>query len=354
MFARTNYFKIGLFVTSAATIGIIAVIALGAGVLLRKKFMMETYIKESVQGLDVGSPVRFRGVQIGNVEDINIVGRVYDNYNRYVLIRFSLFPDVFRLPPEVAVKQDLRRNIEDGLRVRLASLGVTGTAYIEADFLDPERYPPLKIDWEPRYPYVPSIASTMTRLLDSVEKFFLTMEKVNIVGISESLETSLNLVAEVAEKANIEKISAQAEQMFIEVRETNRRISQLVDESRIQPILSDASAVVAGARRIVEGAEKPINQVLTDLPETSARLKNLTAKLDSLANDLPGTFSLLKRTLRRLDHLVAGQQQDIEVTIENLRTISSNLKELTENAKKYPAQILFGGPPKPVSRGNGR
>lgn len=354
MNARANYFKIGLFVTSAVTIVVIAVIALGAGVLFRKKFMMETYIKESVQGLDVGSSVKFRGVQIGNVEEISIVGRVYGNSSRYVLVRVSLYPDVFRFPTQEAITQTLQENIEEGLRVRLASQGVTGTAYIEADFLDPQRYPPLVIDWEPRYPYVPSAPSTITRLLDSVEDFFITMERINIEGISESLEKSLRLVAEVAEKANVEKISVQVEQFFTEIRETNKRISRLVDEANIQPIISDISAAVAGARRMVEGAEEPVARIMADLPETSTRIKKLTGNLDSVIDDLPEIMSLLTRTLRRLDHLVASRQRDVEVTIENFREISSNLKELSENAKRYPAQLLFGEPPKPVNSGNSR
>ncbi len=82
MSARANYFKIGLFVISAATIGVISIIVFGVGTLFREKFLMETYIKESVQGLDIGSPIKFRGVQVGNVKEINIVGRVYVSAGR--------------------------------------------------------------------------------------------------------------------------------------------------------------------------------------------------------------------------------------------------------------------------------
>ncbi|MBI2364668.1 MAG: hypothetical protein HYV01_06635 [Deltaproteobacteria bacterium] len=55
----------------------------------------------------------------------------------------------------------------------------------------------------------------------------------------------------------------------------------------------------------------------------------------------------MKQTLQRLNRLIAGQQQDIQATVQNLRSISENFKEITENSKKYPSQTLFGTPPPP-------
>ena len=71
MGTRANYFKIGLFVIAAAAIAITSVVYMGAGALFRKKLLMETYIDESVQGLEIGSAVRYRGVKIGAVDKID-------------------------------------------------------------------------------------------------------------------------------------------------------------------------------------------------------------------------------------------------------------------------------------------
>ncbi|MFQ5929908.1 MAG: MlaD family protein, partial [Acidobacteriota bacterium] len=324
---RANYFKIGLFVLSAATFAVIAIIVLGAGVLFREKFLLETYIKESVQGLDKGSPVKFRGVQIGNVEEIDITGRVYNNNSRLVLVRVSLFPDVFRVPIEEAIEKGLKKRIEEGLRVRVAAQGITGTAYIEADYLDPKRNPPLKVDWEPHYPYVPSAPSTITRLSESVDRILRNLEQINVQGLTGNLEKSLKTATKAIEDANVEKISNQTEQLLAEIRETNERIAQFLEGAKIESLLAEASAAVATARRIVDGAEKPLKQILSDIPEASASIRNLASQLDALLQsdeigrslkeasaDLPETIALLKRTLRRLDNLVSSQQQDIEAT----------------------------------------
>ena len=77
MSAKAHYFKIGVFMLSGITLAVLAVIILGAGALFKKKFMMETYFDESVQGLSVGAPLKYRGVTIGSVEHIGFVRNDY-------------------------------------------------------------------------------------------------------------------------------------------------------------------------------------------------------------------------------------------------------------------------------------
>src|ERR671915_1615010 len=95
---KLGYFKIGLFVISAILIGISGVIALGLGSIFQKKNLAETYIEESVQGLDVGSPVKFRGVLIGKVEQITLTSVEYSTRRRYVLVRFDISSNIFQFP----------------------------------------------------------------------------------------------------------------------------------------------------------------------------------------------------------------------------------------------------------------
>jgi ABC-type transporter Mla subunit MlaD len=111
--------------------------------------------------------------------------------------------------------------------------------------------------------------------------------------------------------------------------------------------MADASAAVGRARQIVERAEKPLDQMLADLPQASASLNRLVKRLDSVSNDLPDTTAQLRQTLQRMNRLIANQQRDIERTVDNLRAVSENMREITDNSKKYPSQTLFGAPPPP-------
>ena len=71
MSQQPRYFRIGLFIVIALAILAAALIAFGAGQFFRPRIYIETYVNASVQGVDIGSPVKFRGVQIGRVSAIS-------------------------------------------------------------------------------------------------------------------------------------------------------------------------------------------------------------------------------------------------------------------------------------------
>jgi uncharacterized coiled-coil protein SlyX len=67
--------------------------------------------------------------------------------------------------------------------------------------------------------------------------------------------------------------------------------------------------------------------------------------MNSVSEELPEIPAQLKRTLRRFNNFVSDEEENFAVSTENVRVITGNLRDLTENAKKYPSQILFGNPP---------
>ena len=310
MSAKANYFKIGIFVISAAVIGIIAIVALGVGTFFQKKLILETYIDGSVQGLDVGSPFKFRGVKLGNVDEITFVNQEYKfdpnskeylTYGQHVLVKIAIEPT--RDITEKEQRQFMERMIAKGLRVRLAAQGITGVAYLEADYVDPERYPPPEIKWEPKTYYVPSVPSTISELTVSVDKILNKLEEINIKGITDGIEDLLT-----------------------EVRETNKKVG---------PLISNASETMASVQEIVEDSKEPLTNSLTALEE------------------LPEILTKVKHTLRRFNNVLSGEEQNIEESTENVRLITGNLRDLTESARKYSSQLIFGEPP-PHSQPGGR
>jgi phospholipid/cholesterol/gamma-HCH transport system substrate-binding protein len=344
---KLSYFKIGLFVISAFVIGVIGVVVLGVGTVLEKKALVESYIDESVQGLDVGSPVKFRGVPVGRVEQISLTSAEYATRRQYVLVRISIETNMFQFPVNDPASPELKRELERGFRIRLAPQGLTGVAYLEADYLDPERNPPLEIDWQPRYPYIPSTRSRITQLSEAVERILQNIGDINISRLSESVEKSLAAMTKLAETANFEKIGDQTDALLTEVRATNRQLSALVNSPELKSGIVDASAAAGRARQLIERAEKPLDQMLTDLPKATASLNRMMTRLDSVTNDLPETSGQLRQTLQRVNRLIATQQRELDRTMENLRVVSENMKEITENSKRYPSQTLFGAPPPP-------
>ena len=344
---KLSYFKIGLFVISATVLAVIGIIVLGVGSVFQRAALVETYIEESVQGLDIGSPMKFRGVLVGKVEEITLTSAVYDTKRRYVLVRIGITSNLFQFPLEDPNDPSFKSELDRGFRIRLASQGLTGVAYLEADYLDPERNPPLEIDWQPKYPYIPSARSRIVQLSDSVESILQNFEQLDVPRLMSSVDKSLAAITKMAEGANVERVGTQAYALLTEVRETNRQLKDLVASPELKSTLVDAAAAAGSVRQIVERAEKPLNQMLTDLPQVAESLERLAKRLDSVSADLPDTSAQLRQTVQRLNRLISSQQQDIEKTVDNLRSISENLKELTDDSKKYPSQLLFGGPPPP-------
>jgi phospholipid/cholesterol/gamma-HCH transport system substrate-binding protein/paraquat-inducible protein B len=345
--AKLSYFKIGLFVITATVIGVIGIVVLGVGTILQKKALVETYIDESVQGLDVGSAVKFRGVPVGRVEQISLTSAEYATQRQYVLVRMSITSNIFQFPVNDPRSPELKRELERGFRVRLAPQGLTGVAYLEMDYLEPERNPPLETDWQPVYPYIPSTRSRITQLSEAVERILNNIGDINLSELSDSIEKSLAVMTKLAESADLDKVGAQANALLSEVRETNRQINALVGNPDLKAALADAAVTAGRARELLERAEKPVNQMLADLPQATQSLNQFAKRLDAVSNDLPETSAQLRQTMQRVSRLVTAQQRDIEKTVESLRAAAENMKQLTDDSKKYPAQVLFGAPPPP-------
>src|ERR1017187_5541096 len=98
MSPKANFFKLGLFVIGATIVLILLLLILGSGRWFQSKVAIETYLNESVQGLEVGSKVKYRGVVVGEVTRI---GFTYNRYQldkpmqdrlRYVMIEALLLP----------------------------------------------------------------------------------------------------------------------------------------------------------------------------------------------------------------------------------------------------------------------
>ena len=323
MSAKANYFKLGLFIIIAVVLGVIGVLVLGAGKLFEKRIILETYLNESVQGVDIGSKVKFRGVPVGNIRRIDFTRNRYEQEKpplqrrSYVRIEMEMSADALGAKTETIVNDDLPREIQNGLRVRLTALGVTGTSYLEVDYLDPDKNPPLPIDWKPDYPYIPSAPGALGRIVSSAEDVFAQLEKINFERIANNVELLVVSLDNKVSELPLGMLGTNATALLTEIRTSNERIQKLLDRPEIDSMLKDGSGALAGLRRTAESPE------------------------------ITNSLVQIQRTLRRLDQLVAGKENELSVSLDNLRALTENLRELSENAKRFPAQLFFGEPPKP-------
>jgi len=348
MSAKANYFKLGLFVIGATVALVLLLVILGSGKWFQSKTVVETYFNESVQGLDVGSKVKYRGVNVGEVTKI---GFTYTKYQldqlpadrlRYVLVEANVLPRLIgsRAGGDITRPDTARMEIEKGLRVRLAPQGITGTNYMEIDYVDPKTNPELPISWQPDNLYIPSAPSTVTQFVASASDIMERLHRLDIEGIVANLskllvttnsridaldtakltQSSARVLSKFETKLDqlpMDKIGNESAALIAELRTTNQRLSAFLDDPAWKRLPADADAAALQLKKL---AEDP---------------------------NFAKSLAHLQSTLSKLDRLVGGSQTDLGKTLDNLRQISDNLRDLTEDAKRNPSRLFLGAPPLP-------
>ncbi len=351
MSLKANYFKLGLFVIGAVIAGAIVLVVIGSGRWFQPKVAIESYFDESVQGLDIGSKLKYRGVVIGQVTRI---GFTYNKYQqdrpmaeraRYVLVEAQIEPKQLGSRAgagDITNPAAAQLEVERGLRMRLAPQGITGTSYLEIDFVDPIP-PTLPIDWAPDNIYIPSAPSTVATFVNSAIEVLDRLRRLDIEKTLDNLNTLL-----VTTNARIDAIDTKT----ISQRTTTAlaKIEAALDDLKKKNLTGEAAVLLAELRASNAELKKTLaSPALQKLPDdTAAALERLRAILDD--PNLQKTLSHLSRTLGRMDRILGGGEADLAITVENLRQITDNLRDLTEDAKRYPANVILGEPPKPPER----
>ena len=117
MATGTNHYKLGLFVLLGLTLSLAVVVTLGARNWNEESVHYVTYFDESVQGLELGSPVKFRGVSVGRVSGIGIAPD-----QRHV-----------QVTSELTVTDLQRLNLGGGGEAPLAELAAVSVALRDSD-----------------------------------------------------------------------------------------------------------------------------------------------------------------------------------------------------------------------------
>jgi paraquat-inducible protein B len=271
------------------------------------------FFEGSVNGLNVGAPVTFRGVKIGTVKEINLF---FDPNTKNMRI-----PVIIEFEPETISleKQTIRREpyknlkilIDRGLRgkLQLQSL-VTGLLMIELDFY-PDK-PAKLIGYDTRYPEIPTISSGLDQMMKKVEKLPLEELVNKLSSAIEGLDKTINSpnVAESLHSVNL----------------ALKEISQIADKlnDKIGPITSGVNDTVRDVQKLVQ---------------------NLDSKVTTLSKDLNETIKESTATLKNLQQATAPGSTvnyQLATTLEELSAAAKSLRQLTDMLERNPETLLRG------------
>ena len=295
--SNPNYFRLGVFVLAAIGVLIAVILIFGGGKIFQKSFMVETYIKQSVTGLDAGAAVRFRGVKIGQVTTIGLSGDMYEkdlpfhDRRQYVVVRMQIFGD--KVNPD-----QISEFVKNNLRARVKSMGITGVNYIEFDFVsNANMTPPLVYEWKPEYPVIPSLPNQADEIIAGIQRLIASLNEVDIDGTRKKLDA----------------------------------------------LLGNLNVLLAGDGKNDDGVIRTVK----DLNVILERISKATDKdeLNTLMRELVAATTSLRQT-------ITSVQGDTTLTMENIKQASENLNEFSRIASQSPSSLIWSDPPPKLTPSN--
>lgn len=333
MKSATLYLRVGILVVAGALLAAGFVIFLAANRGSGPVQLFETYSRESVQGLDVGAPVRYRGVPIGRVTEISLVSSAYRRPEgaahteafQLVLIRFALDATA------IAEVPNMQEAIRLGLRARISAQGITGVNYLELDFVNPDRFPVPSIPWTPRYTVVPSIPSTVAQVRGAAEALVERLSQVPIEQMANDLASLLGGLSRQANEGDLAATLRGTAQM-------SAQINALLQSGAVEALLADARGAAEQARGLATAPE--LRQAIANVSAAAVELRRATQRL-------PATIEGVDRTLRTARDTTSDIQSELVPILADLRATTASLRATAEALRGSPSQTIFGAPPPP-------
>ena len=321
MATQKTKFAVGLFVAIGFTLVVLVTIWLGMSRFLQKGRFYVTYFDESVQGLDVDSPVKYRGVFTGRVENISVA------------------PDSKLI--KVILKIESGQKLERNIVAQLKSVGITGSMFVELDQKregQPDQSPPLSFPSE--YPIIASKPSEISGLIGGFDQILSQIKALDLEEISGKIKTTLDNINQSVDDADVERISQTINSSF-------EKMEQILEDQRWDKVLASA-----------EAAGQSLNSLLDEADRTLARVQGIVVSkeetiktgLDNFSRAMENANILLSKgtsLVSGTDASISELMHHLTVAAQNLEMASENLNQLMELLADHPSQLLFGDPPRP-------
>ena len=315
MAVEKSYARLGFFLVVAL------VVVLATALLfiqrLRSQAVIEvvTYIPEDVSGLDVTSPVRYRGVSVGRVTEVRV-----DPRETTIEVNFELFLD--RLHTIGANVERIRRIADIGgiaprIRARVVGNPVTGEAYLLLD-VPKNPPPPIALGFKPERPYIPSMPSPLATVQD------------RLPAVLERAEATLQILGEIVSR--IPGSLDRSDRFFTNVEGIIKKSELPALSADSRKFFTTTSAQIEHITSELEGVIGPDGKLVTFVDEARAAIK---------AADLPAT----NQSTRAAADKVTLAADDIRRSLPAIRDSLEQLRQLARQLEEQPESVVFGPRP---------
>ena len=322
MSSRVSPATVGAFVLVGLALAVVITVVLGSGALFQDEYELLSFFEGEVTGLDAGSPVRYRGVPVGQVVEVRIS---LDNDPRDILD--SRIPVFYSLnlthlrglvrggQLDLEAPGALDTLINRGLRAQLLGANlVTGQRAIELEVfpdaednrIDPAAFGP----GGPPAPEIPTVQNTMAQLTDRAMEAVDEVASIDFQGLASRLDSVLAGLDGIVSSGAVEGTLRRMDQTLADFSHTASTIASLAGD-----LQSTNAEAVEGIQTTVAASTRAL------------------ASLDSTLLSIRGTLHPDAPVLYRL-----------ALTLQEMQDAARAVRDLASYLEQNPSSLLRGRP----------
>lgn len=321
---------IGAFVLGAIILSVAGVLIFGAGGLIEDRMFFSLYFDGSVKGLRAGSPVTFRGVPIGKVNDVSVrVGEKREDFR--VLVEIETSPEAMVPVDGQGMLQRFNRYnlvdglVERGLRARLQTQSfVTGVLAIDFDFY-PNK-PARLIGGKLRYKELPTVPSSIDELAKAVGDLPFKRLVDNAIGAIDSFN-------QLVQAPELKRSLANLDTSLETIRDLTAKLDQ-----KLLPMMEEVTLAVQDGRQLMASLESEVRPV-------SSNLQKLADAAEQTMKSADRTLKNVDQTLGTVDQVVGPDSElhyELNRTLRELGAAARSLRILLDELEQRPDMLLRG------------
>ncbi|MDX2187323.1 MAG: MlaD family protein [Opitutaceae bacterium] len=319
---------VGFFVLGFLILGVIALLSFGGVNFFSKPQRFVVYFDESIHGLDLGSPVKLRGVRVGRVVDLALN---YDEKQNMAVVAVTcefnknMMRNLQGEMIDVSKRERLEALIASGMRAQLGVQGLaTGLLFVELDFPENGEVSPGPKGAPTDLAVVPSTRSAIAEFQASLTEILANVKRVDFPGLAREIH---GLVADTRKQINTLNLT----DVTREWAKAGAAVTELAQSEELRKVAGNVNALIARIDATVARLDGIVTPASGELTAALAEAKTaLTA------------FKNTAEIARNFISAQSGLSDEATRTLMKFSEAAESISKLAEFIERNPNALLTG------------
>jgi paraquat-inducible protein B len=319
---------VGGFVIGAFALLVIALLTFGDFSFFTKPDRFVVYFDESIHGLDLGSPVKLRGVRVGRVVSLSL--RYDEKTNRSAVavvcvLNKDIVTDSTGVVIDVGDRAKIETLVQRGLRARLDVIGLaTGLLFVQLDFFNPQEYPADNRPSDARYPVVPYVQSTIEGYQKSIGEILSKAKDINFGELAKDISSLA-----VSARKRIDELDLKG--LTEQWKKTGAQFETLASSPEFKRTFDNVNTTIGELRTAIAKIDAQVEPTSKDLKETLGDARKAIQSFNETAV-----------SARNFITTHGGLGEELGETLSHLNEAADAVKRLADFLERNPNALITG------------